>query len=145
MTPHDTDDRRRGQPIAVDPSAASADASLPAFIARPDDAPVYHGFQVFDGVEVDGFRLGTISAPGPDDYGDAFIIAPDNSRAGLVWEVGDGHEALEVCPFEPTRWGVWAVEVPQPMASAEAARLNLEALVPRLRSKWEAWRADAGR
>jgi hypothetical protein len=51
---------------------------------RREAAPVYHGFPVIEGVEADGFRLGTISALGPDDYGDAFVIAPDGSRAGLA-------------------------------------------------------------
>jgi hypothetical protein len=52
---------------------------------------VYHGFPVLPDVEVDGFRLGMISdwEAQPATEGDAFLIAPDGSRAGLVWEVAE--------------------------------------------------------
>jgi hypothetical protein len=33
-----------GRPLAVDRQAESADPGLPAFLARPPGAPVYHGF-----------------------------------------------------------------------------------------------------
>jgi hypothetical protein len=97
------DDQRDGLPLSLDP-AASSDESVPGFLARPEGAPVYHGFTVLEGVEAEGFRLGTISALGPDDYGDAFVIAPDGSRAGLVWEVGESREVNEVSGLEPGRW-----------------------------------------
>ena len=128
--------------LSLDADAESADEALPAFLARPENTPVYHGFQVLEDVEVDGFRMGTISALGPADFGDAFIIAPDDSRAGLVWEVGDREQIWEVCPFGPARWGVWGVEFPHRMRSSEDARRNLEALVPRLRDKWQEWKAQ---
>jgi hypothetical protein len=54
----------KGRQVEIDGKAGSADPSLPAFIARPDGAPVYHGFQILDEVEVDGFRLGMISGFG---------------------------------------------------------------------------------
>jgi hypothetical protein len=109
-------------------------------LARPADKPVYHGFQILDGVEIDGFRLGTISALGPADCGDAFVVAPDGSRAGVVWELGSSSEVREVSGFEPGRWGVWGVEFARPMRSIEDARRNLEDVLPQLRAKWQEWK-----
>jgi hypothetical protein len=132
-----------GRTIAVDADATSAETSLPAFIARPDDAPVYHGFPVLDDVEVDGFKLGVITDIDPEqgDTGDAFVVAPDNSRAGLVWEVADEPYFEQVSPPEPTRWGVWGVGFMRPMCTQDDARRNLAAILPELRLRWEAWRA----
>jgi len=110
-----------GQPLAVDHTAASTSQIEPAIIARPIGAPVYHGFQVVDGVAVDGFTFGKITdfEAEPSDYGDAFVIAPDKSRAGLVWEVSDQPYFQEVCPLEPERWGVWGVTFPYAMDSRD--------------------------
>jgi hypothetical protein len=140
----DHDHQRDGLPLSLDPEADSADTRVPGFLARPDGAPVYHGFAILEGVEADGFRLGTIIALGPEDYGDAFVIAPDGSRAGLVWEVGSNRQLQQVSGFEPDRWGVWAVEFSRPMESAEAARRNLEEALPALREKWAQWKSHFG-
>lgn len=129
----------KGRPIAMDPNAVSADSEAPAFIARPAGAPVYYGFVVLEDVEVDGFVLGKISdfEAEPMDYGDAFVIAPDGRRAGLVWEIGDVR-LEQVMPPDASRWGVWAVWFPHPMRTRDDARLNLAAIVPLLRPHWEA-------
>ena len=81
------DDMPKGRPLAIDARATSASPAEPAFIAPPEGAPVYRGFVVLDDVAVDGFSLGKIK-----DFevelcidGDAFVIAPDGSRSGLVW------------------------------------------------------------
>jgi hypothetical protein len=135
-----------GRPVAVDGTAKSANKDLPAFLARPSDAPVYHGFQLLDDVVVDGFTLGLIT-----DFeqggtaGDAFVVAPDNSRAGLVWEVSDDQVIEELCPIENDRWGVWAVSFPREMSGREDARVNLRAILPRLKPKWEEWRERFGK
>lgn len=73
----------KGRPLNLDPEAASADPSLPAFPAKPPGAAAYHGFRQLD-VEVDGFRWGMITdfLAEPDTDGDAFVVAPDGSRAG---------------------------------------------------------------
>jgi hypothetical protein len=80
-----------GQPLAVDYAAASTSSIEPGFVAKPPGAPVYHGFQILSGVTADGFTFGKITdfETAPCDYGDAFVIAPDDSRAGLIWEVSD--------------------------------------------------------
>jgi hypothetical protein len=130
-------DEPHGLPLRFDPDAESASADEPAFIARPPGAPVYYGFPILDDVEVDGFRLGMISdwEAEPSDYGDAFIVAPDDSRCGLVWEVGhgayvdpacDGH-TRERATEPPLRAGAAAAEV----GGVEAVGQALTAQPPR--------------
>jgi hypothetical protein len=138
--------RPAGQPLAIDEDAQSADPGLPAFLARPPDAPVYHGFTVLDEAEADGFRLGMITdfLAEPATQGDAYVMAPDGSRAGLVWESGCTPYFTEVLAPEPGRWGVWAVGLPLPMTTVEEARCYLAALLPQLKQQWESW-CDAGK
>jgi len=131
-----------GRPLALDPLAASVSQSEPAFIARPAGAPVYHGFAVLSDVVVEGFSFGKITDfdSEPCDEGDAFVVAPDNSRAGLVWEVSDQSYFQEISPAEPERWGVWGVAFPNAMTSHENVRKNLESILPELKKCWEEWR-----
>ena len=128
------------QPIVVDPNAASADPALPGFLARPDGAPVYHGFPLMEETRTpDGWCFGMIT--GFDEgqsaeYGDAFVVAPDGSRAGLVWEVGEG-EISVIRPPEPGRWGVYAVWLPGPIKDAQDLAAAFAALLPHLRRIYE--------
>ena len=131
-----------GRPHAVDHTAVSASQNEPAFIAPPLGAPVYYGFQNLSGVRAEGFTFGKITdfEAEPCDYGDAFVVAPDNSRAGLVWEVSNEPCFQEVCHLEPDRWGVWGVSFPHAMESSDNARRNLESILPELKKRWEEWR-----
>jgi hypothetical protein len=81
----------RGLFLAADASAKSASPGKPAFVARPEGAPVYYGFHVLDNVVFEDltFRKITDFDAEPCDMGDAFVISPDGSRAGLVWEIGE--------------------------------------------------------
>jgi hypothetical protein len=117
--------------LMLDPTAPSADAGEPAFIARPEGAPVYHGFAQPDLPAIDGWLFGEITPFLDDDSGDAYVIAPDGTRAGLVWEIGDG-EIQEILPPEPTRWGVYAVWFPESNSSTEALQRNLRSVLPQL-------------
>lgn len=116
----------------------SRSVDVPTFLARPEGAPPYHGFVVLEDVAVDGFTLGKISDFEAEEMscGDAFVIAPDGRRAGLVWEIGDPPRVEEVTAPDALRWGVWAVWFPRPMRSREDARLNLADVLPELRTKW---------
>lgn len=138
------DDTPKGKPLALDPGAVSASATEPAFVARPADAPVYYGFAVLQDVTAEGFTFGAITdfEAEPCDAGDAFVIAPDGSRAGLVWEVtGETHREIEqVLPFSKDRWGVWAVWFPCPMNTRADARNNLVTVLPALKTRWEEWK-----
>ena len=131
-----------GRPLAIDYTAASASKNEPAFIARPVGAPIYHGFQVLTEIAVDGFTFGKITDFEAElcDYGDAFVIAPDDSRAGLVWEVSGKSYFREILPIESDRWGVWGVTFPHAMQSRENVRKNLESILPELKKRWEEWR-----
>jgi hypothetical protein len=137
------DEVPKGRRLAIDATAQSASPTEPAFIARPDGAPVYYGFVVLDDVNVDGFTLGNITdwEAEPCEAGDAFVIAPDGSRAGLVWEVFDPPYFQEVRSIETGRWGVWGVGFRLPMSSRENARRNLESVLPELKLQWAEWKS----
>jgi hypothetical protein len=130
-----------GRPLALDPLTESASRNVPAFIAKPAGAPVYHGFEILHDIVVDGFTFGKITdfEIGTCTEGDAFVVAPDNRRAGLVWEVSEKYYFQEVCPLEPDRWGVWGVNFPHRMDSHENVRRNLESIIPELKKRWEEW------
>lgn len=91
---------------------------------------------------VEGFTFGKITDFDGElcEEGDAFVVAPDNSRAGLVWEVSDKSYFQEFCPPETQRWGVWGVSFPHPMTSHDNARRNLESILAELKKRWEKWR-----
>lgn len=140
---HSDDDEEisKGRPLAVDPAAVSASPDVPAFLARPEGAPIYYGFPILHDVSVEGFVFGMITnfEQEPCEQGDAFVVAPDGSRAGLVWDVSARPYFEEVILPEAGRWGVWAVSFPHPMNSRENARRNLAAILPELKQKWMAW------
>jgi hypothetical protein len=103
---------------------------------------VYYGFKVMEDVAVDGFVFGIISdfEAEPSEWGDAFVIAPDGSRAGLVREIGESAVVCEILPIERGRWGVWGVTFSTPMRNRNDARQNLAAILPLLRNRWQEWR-----
>jgi hypothetical protein len=83
-----------------------------------------------------------LSEPALD--GDAYVVAPDGSRAGLVWRSGCAPYFEEVLAPDEGRWGVWAVGLPLPMTTVGEARSYLAALLPQLRDQWESWRTGKG-
>jgi hypothetical protein len=137
-----SDSPPKGRPLAIDPKAKSASPSAPAFVAPPDGAPVYYGFPVLQDVSIEDFTFGAITdfEAEPCDQGDAFVIAPDGARAGLVWEVSTRRYIEAVLPFERGRWGVWAISFPYPMKNRDSARQNLAVVLPELRGRWEDWK-----
>lgn len=59
---------------------------LPAFLARPVGAPVYHGFPIVPETMTDGWCLGTIIEyldPEGCDSGDAYVVTPLAGRSSL--------------------------------------------------------------
>jgi hypothetical protein len=130
-----------GRPLTLDPNAVSASTDMPAFLARPDGAPVYHGFRMLECAPLDGWQFGEITEFMHSEDGDAFVIAPDGSRAGLVWEVGDG-EFRQISAPDQGRWGVYAVWFPEPNDSVEALRRNLLSVLPSLTAAHQAVSGD---
>ena len=124
------------KPLLLDPAAQSASAELPAFLARPADAPVYHGFPVVAESATDGWYLGTITDyadPNGCDFGDAYVVAPDGSRAGLVWQVGEGVTEL-ILPSDAGRWGVYSVWFAHSIHTTEELVTAFRRILPELQS-----------
>ena len=98
---------------------------------------VYHGFVIVPETCTDGWCLGTITEfedPKGCTAGDAFVIAPDGSRAGLVWEVGS--EALqEILPPDAERWGVYAIWFPHAIRTVADLVAAFRAVLPQLKEK----------
>lgn len=124
------------KPILLDPLAQSASAALPAFLARPSGAPVYHAFPVIAESATDEWYLGTITDyadPNGCDYGDAFVIAPNGARAGLVWQVGEG-VTEQIMPPDADRWGVYAIWFTHAIHSTDEFVAAFRLVLPELRS-----------
>lgn len=129
-----------GQVARQDPSAVSARPDLPAFLAPPAGAPVYHGFPLLPNSEKDGFVFGAITRPRTGtsaSWGDAYVVAPDGSRAGIVW-VTKGAVTEVVFPPGPGRWGVYQFRFEQPVESDAELIRNLHAILPRLKELYAA-------
>jgi hypothetical protein len=128
----------KSKPMLIDASAKSANPDLPAFLARPQGAPVYHGFPLVEETRTDGWCYGAISDFLAEDrdgctFGDGFVEAPDGSRAGLIWEVGDGEITESIGP-EEGRWGVYAVWFERPVRTIEDLVYNFQRILPGLRA-----------
>ena len=117
-----------GHRARIDVDAESASPDLPAFIAKPAGAPPYHGFPLLPGSDKDGFVFGVITDPTGATWGDAYVVAPDGSRAGIVWSL-EGPESEIVIPPDPIRWGVYQFRFDSPMEGDEDLIRNLH---PRL-------------
>ena len=124
-----------GRKLLID-AAKSSKAGEPAFLAKPAGAPVYHGFTVIEESETDGWRIGAIMEFVDQENGDAFVIAPDGSRVGLVWQVGDG-ELETIIKADKNRWGVYAVWFPAQIKSTNDFAMNFRHILPALRRKFE--------
>ncbi|MBL9172496.1 MAG: nucleoside deaminase [Verrucomicrobiales bacterium] len=126
-----------GRALTLDSGAGSADPSLPAFVSRPEGAPVYHGFPVVAGSEVDGWSYGSITAFDtlePQTEGDGFVIAPDGRRAGIAWATDTG-EFYEILPPDPERWGVYGVRFPMPVQSRQDLITCFHEVLPQLKRR----------
>lgn len=76
-------------------------------------------------------------------YGDGYVLAPDGSRCGLLWECC-GEQAINlVLEPEPDRWGVYFVSLPHSLHGPGDARQFLEAARPQLEPLWKAWASRA--
>lgn len=122
-----------------DETAVSADSELPAFLARPEGAPVYHGFPIVSKTITDGWCLGAITEyedPAGCDSGDAYVAAPDGSRSGLVWDVGDG-QLTEICPPDETRWGIYQIWFRKPIRTTEDMVVSFREVLPQLQKVYD--------
>lgn len=100
---------------------------------------MYHGFPIVPETETDGWFYGAITecldANGCEE-GDAYVVAPDGTRAGLVWEVG--YQRIdEVCAPSADRWGVYAVGFVRPVRTLDDLIFNFRQILPDLKRKHE--------
>ena len=127
----------RGKRVLTDPTAVSGDPALPAFLARPAGAPVYHGFPILEESLTEGWRYGMISAlddePEGSTWGDGFVVAPDGTRAGIVWAVGE-FATHEILPPDAQRWGVYGFAFPRPVRDVGELVAWFRSVLPELRS-----------
>lgn len=129
-----------GQVAREDPAADSAIPGLPAWLAKPKGAPAYHGFPLLPGSEKDGFAFGVITSSrtsAPASWGDAYVVAPDGTRAGITW-VMEGPVREVVIPPEPGRWGVYQFRFTHPVQSDADLIRNLHEVLPRLKELYAA-------
>src|SRR5688572_28051493 len=86
---------------------------------------------------MDGFRFEFVT-PLDDTGGDASILAPDGTEAGLVWEAHVDAAVTQGAPSDPASrtWGVWVVRQPGPMRNEDDARGFLAPALPTLHAGW---------
>jgi hypothetical protein len=135
-----------GLPLRLDPAAGSADPTLPGFLSRPVGAPVYHGFPLVEETRTDGWCYGSITAfddPEGCEAGDGFVVAPDGSRAGLVWSVGE-FETQRVCEPTEDRWGVYEVAFPHTVRNVADLVDCFRCVLPELKTLHSRLRERAG-
>lgn len=132
----------RSAPMTLDESAATAKPDLPAFLAPPAGAPAYHGFPLVPSTTIDGWIYGTISrhVPGPVDFGDGFVQAPDGSRAGIVWQLGTG-DPYVISPPNQGRWGVNGLYAAIPIDTEGDLHELFNSWLPHLKAFYLAGRA----
>ncbi len=131
-----TDNARQ---LKLDDAAVSNDSDLPAFLAKPEGAPVYYGFPLVPETMIDGWCLSAITEyedPDGCDSGDAYVVAPDGSRAGLGWDVGEG-KVSEICPPENGRWGVYQIWFSEPVRTTEDLVERFREVLPQLQKIYD--------
>ncbi len=136
------DEKLPPKQVLLDETAESANPELPAFLARPEGAPVYHGFGLVEETRTDGWCFGAITdflepdSPDGCEWGDGFVVAPDGSGAGIVWAT-DVEEMHEVLPPDGGRWGVYGVKFSRPVKTIEDLVFNFRQILPDLKNKYE--------
>jgi hypothetical protein len=125
-----------GKGLVTDPAARSSEVGLPAFLARPSGTPVYYGFPLVEETRTNGWCYGAITqfeeARGCE-AGDGFVVAPDGSRAGLVWSVGT-FPTEAICEPDGGRWGVYSIAFPQPVRNVDDIVACFRAVLPELKA-----------
>ncbi|MBZ5637162.1 MAG: 3-deoxy-8-phosphooctulonate synthase [Acidobacteriia bacterium] len=94
----------------------------------------------------DNWRYGAITAfqgLNPRVAGDGFVVAPDNSRAGLVWSVGSFPTEVISEPT-PERWGVYSIAFPRAVSTIEDLVACFRHVLPELKSIYGKIHGHAG-
>jgi hypothetical protein len=132
--------------MVLDPDAELTDPSKPPFVTAPSGSRPYHDHPLLEETRIEGWCIGVVTDPFEPDceggctIGDAFVEAPDGSRAGLVWTVGERPMFGMVCQPDSRRWGVFHFTVPAPVASMVDLRAVFTAMLPTLKGLYEQFR-----
>jgi hypothetical protein len=132
--------------MVLDPNAELADPSKPPFAAAPPGSKPYYGHPLLEETRIDGWCLGVVTDPFEPDckggctIGDAFVEAPDGSRAGLVWTLDENPKFGVLRQPDCGRWGVFHFTVPKPIASMADLREVFVAMLPALKGLYQRFR-----
>jgi hypothetical protein len=111
------------------------------------DRVAYDPYPLVEGVELDGWRIGLITGSllepegdpiEPDFWGDAYVVAPDNQRAGVVWTRGESTSVSDLGGVDPeaNRFGVFEFVTLTPPTSRATAASFLAEILPPIREAW---------
>ena len=96
----------------------------------------YARFPLIADTATDGWRLGTIMSFVDNVWGDAFVEAPDGSRAGVVWVLNET-EFKTLQPPDDTRWGVYQAPFSKPMCAVADLVENFRMALPQIKQAYE--------
>lgn len=141
-----------GQPVTknlvLDPQAESSNPEKPAFLAPPDGAKAYHGHPLITESCIDGYCYGAITDFLQADteagctIGNAFVQAPDGSRAGFTWEVRKDQGYLIVEAPDSKRWGLYYFGIARPILTTTDMRDMFNGILPTLKKLHEQSRSE---
>ncbi len=128
----------QGIPLGLDPEAKSASKNLPAFLTPPKGSKAYHGFPLVKDISEDGFTYGMITQFESNtkegyDSGDAYVEAPDGSRAGIVWGRETAFSHNIITKIEKNRWGVYYFAIPFKIKTKDDMRKAFDLMLPYLK------------
>src|SRR5512143_1116592 len=110
------------------------------------DTGPYSGFEIIPETDTDGWCFGAITVYGGTDCscppggcvaGDGFVEAPDGSRAGIVWSVGEIEEPFRISEPEQGRWGVFEVPFARPVKTTDDLVYCFRKVLPYLQDEYE--------
>jgi hypothetical protein len=104
---------------------------------------IYHGFVIVPETCTDGWCLGSMTDfedPDGCDSGDAFVVAPDGTSAGLVWQVGTD-PLQEILPPDGQKWGVYAISFPHVIRTVADFAAAFRTVLPQLEARHAELRA----
>jgi hypothetical protein len=125
--------RRIAVPISLNTKDGEPDVGvLPQENSDSDD------FVLVPETSTEGWCLGSntnFEIPEGCDGGLVVVIAPNGSRAALLWEVGS--EPLEeILPPDEKGWGFYSVSFPHPTRTVEDLVSAFRAVLPQLKAKY---------
>ena len=96
-------------------------------------------FDLIEESMTEGWRIGAITEYLEENAcldGDAFVEAPDGSRAFVFWETGIGKTVTDARAGS-NNWGVYNVFVPKPVKTTEDFIENFRSILPELKELYD--------